>query len=286
MFAALAVLISLPFWLMILATEESAGGPPRLYILGLMWAPGLAALSTASMKRISIASLGWEWRDRRLLAIGYFLPLLYTLTAYLLIWGSGLGGFYDSGFVLQVETGYGWETLPAWANFGIFVLTQSTFGVLMTMTFALGEEIGWRGFLVPRLMQRFSFGATCLISGAMWAVWHYPLVFLGGYGGDGPVFYSAACFTALVIALSVVMAWLRLRSASIWPAVILHASHNLYIQSVFEPLTEKTELSRYFVGEFGLVIPALVVLPAAYLLKQRASLSRRQDDRSARENAR
>ncbi len=47
------------------------------------------------------------------------------------------------------------------------------------------------------------------------------------------------------------MAWLVLRARSLWPAAILHASHNLFIQSIFTPLTRDTGPTKYVIDEFG-----------------------------------
>ena len=60
------------------------------------------------------------------------------------------------------------------------------------------------------------------------------------------------CFTLMVVSISFVMAWLRLQSGSLWTATIFHASHNLFIQSVFDPLTADTGLTKWIIGEFGL----------------------------------
>jgi membrane protease YdiL (CAAX protease family) len=65
------------------------------------------------------------------------------------------------------------------------------------------------------------FGPTALLSGFTWAIWHYPLVFFGGDSGETSLWYSLLCFTILVMALGVISAWLRLRSGSIWPSILL-----------------------------------------------------------------
>jgi membrane protease YdiL (CAAX protease family) len=60
----------------------------------------------------------------------------------------------------------------------------------------------------------------------------------------------------MVVSLSFGFAWLRLRSGSVWPAAILHASHNLWVQGFFDRVTVDTGPTRWFVSEFG---AALVV---------------------------
>jgi hypothetical protein len=66
-----------------------------------------------------------------------------------------------------------------------------------------------------------------------------------------------------------------LKSSSVWTAVIFHASHNLFIQQIFDPLTRDTGTTKYFVGEFGIVL-ALISVPFAYLFwKKRTELTKK-----------
>jgi CAAX protease family protein len=81
---------------------------------------------------------------------------------------------------------------------------------------AFGEELGWRGFLVPRLAGLGRVGAG-LASGALWAAWHVPLY------GINP---NMALFTLAVIAIGFVANELRAATGSVWPAAILHGAHN------------------------------------------------------------
>jgi uncharacterized protein len=54
-----------------------------------------------------------------------------------------------------------------------------------------------------------------------------------------------------LIGVSFVYSWLRLKSGSLYPAVLLHATHNLFIQGLFDPLTIDTGTTKYIIGEFG-----------------------------------
>ena len=128
--------------------------------------------------------------------------------------------------------------MPSEANWLVIV---SAFGdiapvnLLPNMILTLGEELGWRGFPVPELTTWVGFRRASLYSGVIWGAWHLPGILTGAYGAAGtPKAYQLACFTILVIATAVVLAWLRMRSRSVWPSTIMHATHNGIIQA-FEP---------------------------------------------------
>ena len=119
------------------------------------------------------------------------------------------------------------------------------------MSHALGEEIGWRGFLLPRLAGRAGFTLGCILSGCIWAVWHYPILLFADYNAGTPRPYALTCFTLMVIAAAFVFGWFRLKSGSVWPPAMLHASHNLFIQAIFDRCTNPVGRSLYMTTEFG-----------------------------------
>ena len=104
-----------------------------------------------------------------------------------------------------------------------------------------------------------------MISGLIWSVFHYPLVIgLAEELGVNTV-YLLLMATVGGIGLSTIMAWLRLKSGSVWTAVFMHAGLNSYNQGVFQNLTETTSnFTNYISGEFGLMM-SLVAVFAGYL---------------------
>jgi membrane protease YdiL (CAAX protease family) len=130
-------------------------------------------------------------------------------------------------------------------------LYLATAGVALSCISALGEELGWRGFLVPQLAKVTSFTRVALASGAIWALWHYPILLFSIYHGAGPLWYSALCFTVMVIGMSFLFAWMRLKSGSVWTGMILHASHNLFVQAFFDPQTRHSKFTDLWTTEFG-----------------------------------
>ena len=135
-----------------------------------------------------------------------------------------------------------------------------TFGVLLAAIAAVGEEIRWRGLLVPQLAQLTPFARTALISGVIWGVWHIPIIIGGGYSSGAPTWWAIACFMVLIVGMSFPFAWLRLASGSIWPAVLMHSVHNTFIQSVLDTMTIDTGNTEYFATEFGLTLAIMGVI--------------------------
>ena len=126
---------------------------------------------------------------------------------------------------------------------------------------------------MPELAKVVGFPAIGLISGLMWAVYHYPVLLFADYNAGGPAWYGLSCFTFMVIASSYIMAWLTLRSGSLWPAALFHASHNLFIQSILTPLTTDTGPTKYIIDEFGIgLVIATAIAAAIVWIKYRPHL--------------
>ncbi len=220
-------------------TLSSFGG---LFSLLLMWCPAAAALLVRRIGRIQEPVITRRPGPVTYLALGYLIPVGYGLVAYGFIWLSGVAPFQNK--ITPELIGY--------------VVVGSIIGLISS----LGEEIGWRGFLVPQLSRITGFFPTALISGAVWAVWHYPLLLTTDYNRATPGLYSLGMFTIMIVSLSFVFTWLRLRSNSVWPAVLLHTSHNVFILHFFAPLTGETPLSPFFTGETGAALMIVSVLLA------------------------
>jgi membrane protease YdiL (CAAX protease family) len=244
----------------------------------------------------TVSGAGWKWRGREVwsnLGAGLVVPIAYALAAYALIWGFHLGSFPNPKAVAGLERLFPHEA-PAMQvlRYGERLLLL---GLPINFVAALGEEIGWRGFLVPTLHKRFQFGAVCLISGVIWATWHYPLILAGPYRTpDLPAWFAVFCFTVMVLGSATIAAWLRLRSGSIWPCAIYHASHNLFIQSFFTPFTAVRSgnpvwmQTRWWIDEFGAMLAITIGVTALIILgisKRVQNLYRASDARVVTEGS-
>ena len=221
-----------------------------------MWCPGAAALITALINQRNVRGLGWRFGNVRYLLLAYALPVVYGGVAYGMAWLTGLAAFTT-------------QNVPAGQPVIAFLLTNATFVFLLGGVLpALGEEIGWRGLLVPQLATLTSFTNVALVSGIIWAAWHLPLLLFSDYSSGTPAWYALMCFAVLAIGLSFVLAWLRLQSNSLWPAVVLHASHNVWIQAILDPLTKNTGITPYITTEFGIAL-ALAAVVIAFIVWRR-----------------
>lgn len=127
-----------------------------------------------------------------------------------------------------------------------------------------GEEIGWRGYALPRLAARLGFARASLLLGVIWAVWHLPLFFIPGVDNYRQSFTLSLI---AVTALSVAMAWLYMHtSGSLLLVMLMHSSVNqtsFVIPSANPTTTNPFALSASLVGW---LTAAFLWIGAAYLL--------------------
>jgi membrane protease YdiL (CAAX protease family) len=243
-----------------------------LYVTGAMWSPALAVFATKAIFGESIRDLPWRWGGARYAWLAYLVPLAYAFPVYLIVWVTGFGAFADPESLRRIAKDFGWQNFPPALTLTLFILITASLGFVGKISRALGEEIGWRGFLVPELSKVVGLPGIGLISGLMWAAFHYPVLIFADYNAGAPAWYGVTCFTVTIVSGSFIMAWLTLRSGSLWPAAILHASHNLFIQSIFTPLTKDTGLTKYVTDEFGVGL-AITATIAALIVWRRHRLS-------------
>lgn len=248
----------------------------ELWVFPLMWCPGISAIVTQLIFCRSLRGMGWGWGKTRYQLLACLIPLAYAAVAYAAIWTSGLAPLTDSLIVGKMADQFekaGLKGLSHAQILVIYLLIVLTLGIVLNCASALGEEIGWRGFLVPQLAKVKTYSQTAWISGLIWAGWHYPVLLFGGYTNEGlPAWYALTCFTVMVLGASFAFAWLRLKSGSLWTGMFLHASHNLFVQSIFTPLTAQTKYSKYVIDEFGVALAIASVVVGFLFWRRRGEL--------------
>jgi uncharacterized protein len=114
--------------------------------------------------------------------------------------------------------------IGVWPHFGTDPWYLIVLAILISTPAQAGEEIGWRGYALPRLAGRFGFARASLVLGLIWSGWHLPVFFLPGadkYGQSFPV------WTLQVAALSVAITWLYARTnGSLLLTMLMHSAVN------------------------------------------------------------
>ena len=241
--------------------------PSRIYIGGLMWCPAIATIITLKIKGRSISSLNWNWGNWKYIRLSYFIPVLYGLITYILIWIFGLGDLANNEVISDwaKELGLvGIGNLNTTSSIIIAVILLGTIEVIRASATTLGEEIGWRGFFIYELKKVLSFTGVSIFSGIIWASWHWPLIVY--YGKN--IALELTTFFIVIISMSFIMAYYTFKSKSLWPAVIFHAVSNVYIQKIFPPITMKIEGTEHWLGENGIMFAIVTFVFGIYYWKK------------------
>jgi membrane protease YdiL (CAAX protease family) len=180
------------------------------------------------------------------------IPLVVLGSAYGIVWATGLAGVRMPPDI---------EGIPAWLV-PIVVLVVIAKHVLLTG--ALTEEIGWRGYLLPRLAAAIGWRRALPLSGVLHGAWHLPIIFLTPvYHADGNLLIIVPLFLIGSAFYGIVEGYLRLATDSVWPSAILHGAHNVF-WAVFRTATVATSplVTEYLAGESGLLPVAFYGLVA------------------------
>lgn len=142
-----------------------------------------------------------------------------------------------------------------------------------------GEEFGWTSFLWPRLVPGRP-GWSVLATGLVWAVWHYPLAYLGYVTFAEHHGFSMLLWTVSFVLQEVLLCWLYARSGSVWVTSLAHAGNNV----VFGVGSEQLFSVDGGLGPLRVLLCSLVALTLACLLVHRSGFPHRAaDDRAAAE---
>jgi uncharacterized protein len=222
---------------------DQAPLPAQLALYGQALAPALATFAAWAVGRRAP-----EWGFRkvpwRVLGTAWLLPILGLGLAYGTAWATGLAGFRPEA--VQASSG-----MP----FPLMVLLGLIPGLIPYLVLALTEQIGWSSLLTVRLGETRGADATALLVGLSWAAFHVPMMLFvpGAVPAGVPVALAVTMFIAQCVVLAFPLVWLRLRTGSIWPVLVLHATLNAVLYWVAEPATEPAGLSGWFVGEGGIL---------------------------------
>jgi membrane protease YdiL (CAAX protease family) len=252
----------------------------------VMPAPALANVATRLITRE-----GWGrlWlrpnfrRGWRFYLAAWLLPLLAVIVGgaiYYLLFPQS----FDSNLseVRKLFAGTSFATVDnPWLLLLAITVQNMIISIPLGTAVAIGEEFGWRAYLLPKLMERFASaqdpahaggsnaaGArkAALLIGVIWGVWHWPWVFLSmKYTPGQPILYPLV-YLVSTCSLSVLLSWVTLRSGSVWPAAVGHGLLRLYAGLVgFYMLKGPANMllgpgADGLIGGMGYLVLALVLL--------------------------
>ncbi len=243
----------------------------QMVVAAMMFVPALGVLLSGA----GLREIGWKPQIRknvRNILIAWLSPAVLTFLGALLYFLIFPGHFDLSGDYLVASGGP--ELLQKLEEQGIsyptYVLVTAvaciTYAPLLNMFVALGEEIGWRGFLYPQLKEKFGRKKGWLLGGAIWGAWHWPLIWLIGYeygaatgneaGYLGFPIVGMLLFCVITVGLGILHDYLYEKSESIWVPAIFHGAFNAAATIPFAVCLANT-------GSFRLLGPAPTGLLAA-----------------------
>jgi membrane protease YdiL (CAAX protease family) len=275
-YLALTMAFSSLFWTLMIISGHVLGANGA-YAVGLEWCPGSAALLTCAILRIDPVALGWNVRPWRWQILAYATPLAVCAVAYGIIWITGLGGFPNMKTVADLRESLGLGNLTTSEVILLWTPLWLTARSVRTLASSLGEAIGWSGFLGPRLAERYGFTRAALITGVIWAIWHFPILLFSDYfdSSSPPPSFALPCFVIQVVGLSVIMLWLRLRSGSLWTGALLAASLNVFNDLVFVPLTApRGWKTAYAIDSSGFTLPLVIAVTALLFWLRRRDIAK------------
>jgi membrane protease YdiL (CAAX protease family) len=228
---------------------------------GAMLCPAIAAIVVllASGRDLRDAGLwprlgqSWRWY---LAAFLIPLALVAVATALSVVLGQGI----LDGSLPGLKPLLHGKTLPA--GLAPVVLAQTAvLGSLIGIPFGMGEELGWRGYLLPALLRRgLSPHKAIVVSGVIWGLWHAPLILMG-YNYPHTPLLGVAMFCVFTVLLTYVLAWLRLGSGTTWTAALGHSAvdqSSAAANLLLVPGTFNSSIGT-IVGPIGWVVAAMFV---------------------------
>ena len=247
-----------------------------------MFCPLVAVLAVKKVYLHQPTGIGWKVRGkRRYWLAAWFGPAVFTVLAALLYFAVFSSRLDLSGSWLVTAYGGEMDAETLRSQLGVsslsYILETGLFAITLAppinMLFAVGEEAGWRGYMMPQLKERFGLLNGRLLGGVIWGVWHWPIMLLTGYeygtnylGAPalGLVVWCVVCF-----ALNTLLDWLYEKTGCIWVSAIAHGAFNA-VAALFTVLTYPADAYYNVLGPTPIgLIGMLPMLAAAVWLTLR-----------------
>ncbi len=215
------------------------------------------------MLGISLEKKKFAW-----LLLAIFLPWFYMEVWCLIVLAFNPQAFTTSMLEeIGLPVGFVW-LIPL---YGLISALINSFG-------GLGEEIGWRAYMMPKLEKIMGVGPAIVVGGIIWGAWHYPAIYYGhNFGTDywGAPWSGFLVFTLYTIAMNAILTLVVKKTGSVWSAAFLHAVNNQMSASNAagcfidnEKLDGIWTESTVLFGIGGSVVLVLGIIAAIWLCKE------------------
>lgn len=254
------------FFAFILTGHQWDGSNPNLEsFAGLgMLAPFMAHVLTRLITKEGFAMTG---KDSMMMGISFKnKKWIYFLFAMIVPWI-----YFEIGHALnfliypEIFDPEGYRQYEISKNMLILVpITSILQGTIVSFA-AFGEEGGWRGYMMPKLMNLMGTKKAVLIGGIIWGLWHAPLTCVGhNYGTDYPGFPYVGILLMCIFCTSfgIALTYVTVKSGSVWPAAIMHAVNNANpsILGIFTNIEKVDEIATdSFLAYILLESPTLIL---------------------------
>ncbi len=232
----------------------------QLIVASCMFFPAIGALLTQIfVVKKPLKELGFRFGPWTMYVVSYFCILLIFVLNYGIVWLFFLKPDWTLlSFINQYADLFKDLSLPFPAPYMILLLTFVTFftAPIMNMIPSLGEEIGWRGFLLPTLEPAGKIKAM-VISGIIWALWHTPMILLLGFGYGKQAWPGVLLHFVMITSLGIWMGYIWLSTRSTIFAAFIHSVINAHAYGV---------LTVLFVSENKLLIGPVGIIGASLCL--------------------
>jgi membrane protease YdiL (CAAX protease family) len=187
-------------------------------------------------------------------------------------WPLAIGGpvlIHAAGLLILAASGLTMLAIPEITGSDGFIILKITLGFGIATLFALGEEVGWRGYMLPRLKE-LGLVVAMLLVGLLQGLWHMPLLLTTDYyHSTGNPFIVVPLFLTTLTVAGVFFGFLRIWTGSVWPVAVAHAAANMAWELSAEVSQSKSELVLEYVGgESGVIMIGGLLIIDLFLVGQ------------------
>ncbi len=257
---------------------------PRVYtallLVARMWLPFLGVIAAFAATRESILEglkrIGLRLGDLRYVAVGLTVPYLIYAVGVAVCIAMGFSPANPAEAMLEAagrRLPGAYRLLGPQALLALLLVNAALAGLTVNAVAALGEEAGWRGYMLEELYPRYGLVPASIAIGVAWGLWHAPLIILTGYNYPhhrGPL--GILAFTLLAVAWTLILAALRLLSGSLIPPAVAHGTLNALGAVMLYTFPGVDELYTIPVGLASIIASYTVALAVLIAWRKRLKL--------------